>query len=392
MRSVALLAALPLALAAPHKRAPLHIPRDVDLIEGKYIVKVKAQSEVGIQSAIQSIAAQADTVFETFGGFSASLTEEELDTLRSNPDVEYVEQDAVVNAFATQEGAPWGLARLSNTAPGSTTYTYDDSAGEGSCVYIIDTGIEATHPEFEGRATFLRNFISTTTTDDNGHGTHCAGTIGSATYGVAKKASLFGVKVLNNGGSGTIASVLGGMDFVAADGPARTDCPSGVVASMSLGGGFSQSLNDAAANIVSAGIFLAVAAGNGDFLGRPVDISTVSPASAESACTIGASDISDRVASFSNYGTLLDVYAPGVNVLSTYIGGTTRSLSGTSMATPHVAGLAAYYLGLGAAPATELCEFIRSQALPDVISGVRAGTANLLVQNTLPTRSNSSKF
>jgi subtilisin family serine protease len=161
---------------------------------------------------------------------------------------------------------------------------------------------------------------------------------------------------------------------------------------MSLGGGFSQALNDAAANIVSAGIFLAVAAGNGDFLGRPVDISTVSPASAESACTIGASDISDRVASFSNYGALLDVYAPGVNVLSTYIGATTRSLSGTSMATPHIAGLAAYYLGLGAAPATELCQFIRSQALSGVITGVRAGTANLLAQNTVPARGNSTRF
>jgi subtilisin family serine protease len=383
MRSSVLLAALPLAFAAPHKRAPLHVPRDADLIEGSYIVKVKASGDATIQSTIQSIAAQADNVFENFGGFSAKLTPEEVDALRNDPNVEYIEQDAVVTAFATQEGAPWGLARLSNEAPGSTTYTYDESAGEGTCVYVIDTGVEATHPEFEGRAVFARNFVSTSTTDDNGHGTHCAGTIGSATYGVAKKTSIYGVKVLNAGGSGSTAAVVGGMDYVASEGPANTACPKGVVASMSLGGGFSQALNDAADNIVAAGIFLSVAAGNGDIFGRPVDISTVSPASTESACTIGASDINDNVASFSNYGALLDVYAPGVNVLSTYIGGTTRSLSGTSMATPHIAGLAAYFLGLDAAPASELCEFIKSKALEGAITGVRAGTANLLAQNTI---------
>jgi subtilisin family serine protease len=384
MRSAALLAALPFVLAAPHKRAPLHIPRGVELIEGHYIVKFKEQSsDVAASAAVQSIVAQADSVFETFGGFAASLTDEEVETLRNSPSVEYIEQDGVVHAFAEQTGAPWGLARLSNAAPGSTTYTYDDSAGEGTCAYVVDTGIETTHPEFEGRATFLRNFVSSVETDDNGHGTHCAGTIGSATYGVAKKTQLYAVKVLDAGGSGSYAGVIAGLDFVAADGPTRAECTKGVVVSMSLGGGFSQAVNDASAKVVSAGLFLAVAAGNGDFLGRPVNISTVSPASTPEVCTVGATDISDRTASFSNYGALLDVYAPGVNVLSTYIGGTTRSLSGTSMATPHIAGLAAYFLGLDASPVATLCEYIQQQSLADVITGVRAGTLNLLANNAI---------
>jgi subtilisin family serine protease len=172
------------------------------------------------------------------------------------------------------------------------------------------------------------------------------------------------------------------MDFVVSDSRTRAStCPRGFVVNMSLGGGFSQALNDAAARIVSAGLFLAVAAGNGDSLGRPQNINTVSPASTASACTVGATDINDRVASFSNYGNLLDIYAPGVNVLSLRPGGGTATLSGTSMAAPHIAGLGAYYLGTGASTASNMCNYIRSQALSGVITGVPSGTANLLAQN-----------
>jgi len=149
---------------------------------------------------------------------------------------------------------------------------------------------------------------------------------------------------------------------------------------MSLGGGFSQATNDAAAALVDAGIFVAVAAGNGNIFGIPQDASTVSPASEPSVCTVGATDISDRVASFSNYGSVVDIHAPGVNVLSTWIGGATRSISGTSMASPHIAGLGAYFLGLNQT-ASGLCDYIRGSALEGVISGLRAGTDNLLAQN-----------
>jgi subtilisin family serine protease len=388
MRASVLLALLPLAAAAPaiQKRAPLVTPTgDAEIVEGKYIVKMKevaSNVRVKVDSAVQSIAADADTVFENIGAFAATLTDEEVETLRDNPDVEYIEKEAVFHMFATQTGAPWGLARLSNARAGSTTYTYDDSAGSGACAYVVDTGVDTTHPELEGRATFLRNFAGTSQGDPQGHGTHVAGTIASKTYGVAKKARVFGVTVLNSAGSGTTSGIISGMDFVITDSRTRAStCPRGFVVNMSLGGGYSATLNSAADRIVSAGLFLALAAGNGDQLGRPQNINTVSPASASSACTVGATDSSDRVASFSNFGPLLDVYAPGVSVLSLRPGGGTASLSGTSMACPHIAGLGAYYLGLGASSASNMCNYIRSQALNGVISGVPSGTANVLAQN-----------
>jgi subtilisin family serine protease len=171
------------------------------------------------------------------------------------------------------------------------------------------------------------------------------------------------------------------MNFAVSDSRNR-NCPRGVVVNMSLGGPASSAVNSAAAAIVNANIFLAVAAGNGDSLGRPVNINTVSPASEPSACTVGATDSSDRVASFSNFGNLLDVYAPGVNIASTYPGGRTNvALSGTSMASPHVAGLAAYYLGLGAATPSGMCDYLKSTAQRNAISGVPSGTANVFVKN-----------
>lgn len=376
MRFSAALALLPLALAAPQKRAPLHVPRDVPLVDNHYIVKLKApqgEFRTTVDALVSSIAADADLVYENFGGFAATLTAEEVEALRSNPSVEFIEQDAEIHAFATQTGAPWGLARLSNTNTGSTTFTYDDSAGAGTCAYIIDTGIQTNHPNFGGRAVWGRNFVGSGTTDDNGHGTHVAGTIGSTTYGVAKQTTLIAVKVLSASGSGTTAGVVGGMDWVASDGRTRAGCSRGVVVNMSLGGGFSSSINSAATGITNAGLFLAVAAGN-----EAQNAANVSPASAASACTVGATDSSDRTASFSNYGAVVDVYAPGVSVLSTWISSGTRSISGTSMASPHVAGLGAYFLGLGASTPANLCNYIRSRALSGRISGVPSGTVNLL--------------
>ncbi|CAH0046323.1 unnamed protein product [Clonostachys solani] len=378
MRSAALLSLLPWALAAPATRAPLYTREEA--IEGKYIVKVKNGASASINSAIGSIASNADHVYKNLGGFSASLTSEEVEALRNNPDIEYIEQDQKATMFATQTGAPWGLARLSNKEPGSSTYTYDDAAGEGTCVYVLDTGIDTELSEFGGRASWAGDFIGTGK-DDQGHGTHCAGTVGSSTYGVAKKAKLFAIKVLDFEGNGEYAQVIAGLDMIA-DHAATQDCPKGVVASMSLGGPKSQAVNDAAANVVSAGIFLAVAAGNGNRITRlPEDVALVSPASEPSACTVGASDSQDRVASFSNFGALLDVYAPGVGIRSLQPGGSTLDANGTSMATPHVAGLAAYYLSIGATGAAGACSYIVDQGLKGVISGVPSGTANVLVQN-----------
>lgn len=207
-----------------------------------------------------------------------------------------------------------------------------------------------------------------------GHGTHVAGTIGGLTHGVAKKTSLYAVKVLGNDGSGTTSGIVKGMEFVAEDSATR-ECPNGSVANMSLGGGFSQALNDAAAAMVEAGVFVAVAAGN-----EAANAGQSSPASEPSVCTVGATDEQDNLADFSNFGKVVDVLAPGVNIVSTVPNGGTESMDGTSMASPHVAGLGAYLLASGQ-KADGLCDFIASSGIKGIISGVPNGTANVLINN-----------
>ncbi|KAG9251336.1 cephalosporin C acetylhydrolase [Emericellopsis atlantica] len=380
MRSATLLALLPLALAAPSmtKRespAPLIVPRDADVVKDKFIVKFKddIMSTNAVGAAIASIKADADYQYsKAFRGFAATLTADELENLRNDPTVDYIEQDAVMTISNTQRNAPWGLARISSASPGGSTYTYDASAGAGTCAYIVDTGIDTSHPDFNGRASFAANFVDSNNADGQGHGTHVAGTVGGTTYGVAKKTTLYAVKVLGDDGSGTNSGVIAGMDFVS---DANDDCPNGSVVNMSLGGGYSSAINSAAAGIVSSGKFLAVAAGNDG-----VDARNSSPASASSACTVGATDIDDVFAYFSNYGSIVDVLAPGVNVLSAKPGGGSQTLSGTSMATPHVAGLGAYLLGKGAS-ASGLCSTIASSGLDNVIYSVPRGTANILINN-----------
>jgi subtilisin family serine protease len=187
--------------------------------------------------------------------------------------------------------------------------------------------------EFQGRATWLANFIDRDDTDGAGHGTHVAGTIGGVTYGVAKKTQLYAVKVLNAGGSGTYSSVIAGIDFVAADAANRTsagECPNGVVSNMSLGGGKSAAVNSAVAAAVRAGVFFAVAAGN-----AADDSAFWSPASEPTACTVGATDVDDVNAWFSNYGSVVDIYAPGVDVLSAWIGGVDDTVSGSPFFSSH---------------------------------------------------------
>lgn len=237
--------------------------------------------------------------------------------------VEYIEQDSIISlsGYTTQQNAVWGLTRISHKRNGASGYTYDTSAGAGTCVYVLDTGVDASHPDFGGRAKQVKSFISGQNSDGHGHGTHCSGTIGSATYGVAKKTNVYGVKVLDNQGSGAYSGIIAGMDFVVSDSRGRS-CPKGVFASMSLGGGYSAAINDAAAQLVGNGVFLAVAAGN-----ENQDANNVSPASEQSACTVGASTAQDARASFSNYGSVVDIFAPGANILSLAPGGGTVSSS-----------------------------------------------------------------
>lgn len=254
-------------------------------------------------------------------------------------------------ALQTQSGAPYGLGRLSHRAAGSTSYIYDSTAGSGVTIYVVDTGVYLEHSEFGGRATWGANFISGSpvselsfhvhtqntsflsfsqnlsltnhkNTDEYGHGTHCAGTAAGSTYGISKKASIVAVKVLDKNGSGTFSGVISGIQWVA------TNAVPNSVLTMSLGGGFSSSVNSAVASAVNAGVTVVVAAGNSN-----ADASGYSPASEPSAITVAASDSTDVRASFSNYGSLIDVFGPGVNVLSSWIGGTTatNTISGTSM-------------------------------------------------------------
>ncbi|KAF2664033.1 cuticle-degrading protease from Paecilomyces Lilacinus [Microthyrium microscopicum] len=276
----------------------------------------------------------------------------------------------------SESGAPWGLGRISHRTKGSSTYLYDDTAGAGTCSYIIDTGIHTSHPEFEGRATFVKNFAGTALDDDNGHGTHVAGTIGSKTYGVAKKTKLYAIKVLDADGSGSWSDVIAGIQLSVTDSKTRS-CPKGIVVNMSLGGDKSQSVNDAVASAVDAGLFYAVAAGN-----EAADLSTTSPASEPKAFAVGATDNTDAMASFSNYGTTLGVFAPGVDILSTWNDGKTNTISGTSMATPHITGLGAYLLGLsGKLSPSALASKIQSLSTANSVVSITAGTPNRLAFN-----------
>ncbi|KAJ3498314.1 hypothetical protein NLG97_g1226 [Lecanicillium saksenae] len=380
MRLSIIAAALPLALAAPVvEPAPLIEARGAQAIPGKYIIKLKDNARIGIMDATAKVAS-AERVYENvLKGFSAALTKEEVDRLRHDPDVESIEQDAIIsiNAITRQAGATWGLTRISHRARGSTTYDYDTSGGQGVCAYVIDTGVEDTHPEFEGRAKQIKTFASTNR-DGNGHGTHCSGTIGSKTYGVAKKVKIYGVKVLDDNGSGTLSNVIAGMDFVAGDykNTAR-GCTKGAVASMSLGGGFSSTVNSAAARLQASGVFVAVAAGNDNR-----DAANTSPASERSVCTVGATDRNDVRSVFSNYGSVLDIFAPGTDITSTWIGGRTNTISGTSMATPHIAGLGAYLLGLESGrTAANTCARIQELSTKNVLTQIPSGTVNYLAFN-----------
>jgi cerevisin len=326
-------------------------------------------------------------------GYAGKFDEAVLNAIRQSDDVEFVEKDSMVYANELQRNAPWGLSRVSHRSPltfkNYQKYEYNPDGGEGVKVYVIDTGINVEHVDFNGRAiwgqTIPRNDYDE---DGNGHGSHCAGTIAGSRYGVAKKAEPVAVKVLRSNGSGTMSDVIKGVDWATSQHIKESEVAKrdgkkykGAVANMSLGGGKSPSLDRFVNSAVEAGIVFAVAAGNDNR-----DACDYSPAAAELAITVGASTIQDERAYFSNYGECVDVFAPGLNILSVWRGSkwATNTISGTSMASPHVAGLAAYFLSLeedeNVTP-KQIKDKILALASEGLLDKIPKDTPNLLINN-----------
>ncbi|MEU7720062.1 S8 family peptidase [Streptomyces tibetensis] len=350
-------------------------------IKDSYLVTLKKSAGLKASSAAGKglVKEYGGSVDKTFGkalnGWSATLSATEARRLAADPKVASVEQNQRVTLAATQTNAPWGLDRIDQASlPLSGTYTYPDSAGSGVTVYVIDTGVRITHQQISGRASHGYDAVDgdNDASDGNGHGTHVATTIAGSTYGVAKKAKIVGVRVLNNSGSGTTAGVIAGIDWVTKNhsGPS--------VANMSLGGGASATLDTAVRNSIAGGVTYAVAAGNSS-----TSASSSSPARVAEAITVGATTSTDAKASYSNYGSALDIFAPGSSITAGWHTSdtATNTISGTSMATPHVAGAAAVYLaGHTSSTPAQVATALVNGAVTGKVTSAGSGSPNRLLQ------------
>ena len=350
-------------------------------IEDEYIVTFD-DSESGVEvRAAKLVSGQKGKLKHTFKhglkGFSATLTVDAAAAIANMPGVARVESDVVMQASTTVTPPSWGLDRIDQRPlPLDNSYTFS-SVGSGVRVYIVDTGILTGHQEFGSRAVSGYTAVSdgNGTNDCNGHGTHVAGTVGGATTGIARAAQLVAVRVLDCSGSGTSAGVIAGIDWVVSQKQANPSVP--MVANLSLGGSLNTSLNDAVTRAIAAGVVFAVAAGNSS-----VDACTQSPAATPGALTVGATESSDVMAYYSNFGTCLDIFAPGSGIVSAWYNGGYANLSGTSMAAPHVAGVAAIILGdYPAYSPSQVRSALVTGATTNVLSGTGAGSPNVLLSN-----------
>jgi len=435
-------------LESGHKsgyEAPIHTSANAKTLENQYIVVFHPHAEdgaiaqhhsflqttllaapvVGLSGSTQQPLGWHNPLHDLFGmvkhtynitnklkGYSGTFSSAAIELLRKDPNVAYIEQDQEVSICAQEKNAPWGLARLSHRQSLSfatfNKYDYDARGGEGVTAYVVDTGVNVHHEEFGGRAVWGATIPTGDEDEDgNGHGTHVAGTIASKTYGVAKKAKIVAVKVLRSNGSGTMSDVLKGVEWAAEATEAeeavekkkgKKSTYKGSTANMSLGGGSSKTLDLAVNAAVDAGLHFAVAAGNDN-----QDACNYSPAASDKAVTVGASSLADARAYFSNHGKCVDIFAPGLNILSTWIGSkyATNTISGTSMASPHICGLLSYFLSL--APSSDsdytvpitpakLKKRMVKIATPDVLEDIPSGTVNLLAWNGGLTKNGTANF
>ncbi|MFE9251546.1 S8 family peptidase [Streptomyces sp. NPDC007088] len=378
------LAALPATAAPAAPVGHIEYAGASDAISGSYIVTLKSGAPKAGSAAGKALAksygAKIDRTYSTaLNGWAVNLGEAQAKRLAADPAVASVSQDRTFTADATQTNPPsWGLDRIDQkTLPLNRSYTYPDSAGQGVTAYIIDTGVRISHQDFGGRASYGYDAVDNDNTaqDGNGHGTHVAATVAGNAYGVAKKARIVGVRVLNNSGSGTTAQVVAGIDWVA------RNAVKPAVANMSLGGGANTSIDTAVRNAIAAGVTFAVAAGN-----ESANASTKSPARVSEAITVGATTSTDAKASYSNYGAVLDLFAPGSSITSAWGTGdtATNTISGTSMATPHVAGAAAVYLaGHTSATPAQVSSALVAGASTGVVTSPGSGSPNRLL-NIVP--------
>ncbi|CBX96117.1 hypothetical protein IAQ61_001299 [Plenodomus lingam] len=389
------------ATAAPFlaQAAPL-APRQENLIPDKYIVVLKPETDMASITAhhetvraihARNLARRTDEEasagiereyqFGDFKGYAGAFDSQTVEELKSLPEVLLVEQDHMMttSALVTQSSSTWGLGSISSRTRGATSYIYDDTAGAGTFSYIVDTGIRITHNDFEGRATWGFNAVNTNNNDNQGHGTHVAGTVGGRTYGVAKRTNLIAVKVFETNSSPS-STVIAGFQWAVNDIVSKRRTNSAVI-NMSLGGIGSAAWDAAITAAWSQGVLAVVASGNENTLA-----STRSPARSPEALTVGNLNTNDaryNGAGASNYGPAVDIWAAGTGVVSTYFQSNTATatLTGSSMACPHVAGLVSYLRGLeGLSTAAAVRARVIALATPGRVTDGQ-GAANLVAYN-----------
>ena len=364
----------PSPVAPPPATAPAPLySAGASAVPGRYIVVFRGDRTIPPGLADRLVADYGGRVDLRYSralvGFAGELPAPAVEAIRRHPLVEYVEEDAEMTVVGSQPGATWGLDRIDDRAGLDGLYEWTTS-GAGVTAYVIDTGLHTGHADFGGRASVGYDALGGSGQDCNGHGTHVAGTIGGDRWGVAKDVALVGVRVLGCGGLGFVSWIVGGIDWVTANHRKPA------VANMSLGGGASSALDQAVRGSIAAGVSYALAAGNGG-----ADACATSPARVVEAMTVGATGRTDARASFSNWGSCLDWFAPGVDITSAWIGSATvtNTISGTSMASPHTAGVAALYLQAHpSAPPGAVRDALLAAATKGVVGDARSANAHLL--------------